>query len=94
MLGYDGDPVENQAKLQALAERTGFAQMRAVKESNMHAIYHQFYNSPYHFVAVQQIAKWLHPEEFADLDPQASFEELHDQFLPFEASGQFWASLK
>ena len=94
LLGYEGDPAVNHAKLQALADRTGFAQMRAVKEGNMHAIYHQFYNSPYHFVAVQQIAKWLHPDEFADLDPQASLEELHDKFLPFEASGQFWTSLK
>lgn len=34
--------------------------MRAVKDRNYHSIYHQFYNSPYHFVAVQQIDKWLY----------------------------------
>ncbi|MEP1611565.1 MAG: ABC transporter substrate-binding protein [Roseobacter sp.] len=93
LLGYDGDPLLNAEKLQALAGRTGFKDLRAVKEGRMHSIYHQFYNSPYHFVAVQQIAKWLHPNEFADLDPQASFQELHDKFLPFETSGQFWATL-
>ncbi|WP_299926432.1 ABC transporter substrate-binding protein [uncultured Pelagimonas sp.] len=93
LLGYDGDPAVNATKLQALADRTGFADLRAVKEGHMHSIYHQFYNSPYHFVAVQQIAKWLHPDDFEDLDPQASFNELHDKFLPFDASGQFWATL-
>lgn len=93
LLGYDGDPAVNAKRLQALADRTGFADMRAVKEGKLHSIYHQFYNSPYHFIAVQQIAKWLHPEAFEDLDVQANFEELHDKFLPFAASGQFWTSL-
>ncbi|OIQ44497.1 MAG: ABC transporter substrate-binding protein [Roseobacter sp. MedPE-SW] len=94
LLGYEGDPVVNAEKLQALAARTGFAELRAVKEGNMHSIYHQFYNSPYHFIAVQQIAKWLYPDDFEDLDVDANFKELHDRFLPFEASGQFWATLK
>jgi len=94
LLGYEGDPAVNAEKLQALAARTGFAELRAVKEGNMHSIYHQFYNSPYHFIAVQQIAKWLYPDDFEDLDVDANFKELHDRFLPFEASGQFWATLE
>ncbi|EAQ46986.1 hypothetical protein MED193_17374 [Roseobacter sp. MED193] len=94
LLGYEGDPAVNAEKLQALAARTGFAELRAVKEGNMHSIYHQFYNSPYHFIAVQQIAKWLYPDDFEDLDVDANFKELHDRFLAFEASGQFWATLK
>ncbi len=93
LLGYEGNPAVNAAKLQALAVRTGFAELRAVKEGNLHSIYHQFYNSPYHFIAVQQIAKWLYPDDFEDLDVDANFKELHDKFLPFEASGQFWATL-
>ncbi len=64
-----------------------------MQDGHLHSIYHQFYNSPYHFVAVQQIAKWLHPDDLADLDPPAAFDELHDRFLPFEASGQVWATL-
>lgn len=93
LLGYEGDPAVNAERLKALADRNGFAELRAVKEGHLHSIYHQFYNSPYHFIAVQQIAKWLHPDDFEDLDPQASFEELHDKFLPFDASGQFWTTL-
>ncbi|MEM7709927.1 MAG: ABC transporter substrate-binding protein [Pseudomonadota bacterium] len=93
LLGYEGDPAVNDEKMQALADRAGFSDLRAVSDGRMHSIYHQFYNSPYHFVAVQQLAKWMHPEDFEDLDPQATFDELHDRFLPFEASGQFWATL-
>ncbi|WP_299680383.1 ABC transporter substrate-binding protein [uncultured Roseobacter sp.] len=93
LLGYEGDPAVNAEKIAALAARPGFSELRAVKEGNYHSIYHQFYNSPYHFVAVQQIAKWLYPEDFADLDPQDTFERLHAEFMPYEASGQFWLSV-
>ncbi|MEL6467512.1 MAG: ABC transporter substrate-binding protein [Pseudomonadota bacterium] len=92
LLGYEGDPAVNAEKIAALASRSGFSELRAVKEGNYHSIYHQFYNSPYHFVAVQQIAKWLYPDDFADLDPQDTFNRLHAEFMPYEASGQFWLS--
>lgn len=92
LLGYDAKNDENVKRIKALTERDGFKDLDAVKKGNYHVIYHQFYNSPYHFVAVQQLAKWLHPEDFEDLDPQATFDELHKRFLPFENSGQFWIS--
>lgn len=94
LLGYEGDPEKNAARVKALADRAGFKDLQAVKDGNYHVIYHQFYNSPYHFIAIQQIAKWLYPEDFEDLDPQATFDELHARFMPYENSGQFWASLK
>ncbi|MEM1162356.1 MAG: ABC transporter substrate-binding protein, partial [Pseudomonadota bacterium] len=93
LLGYEGDPAVNAQKIKALADRPGFADLRAVKDGNFHSIYHQFYNSPYHFVAVQQIAKWLYPDDFEDLDPQETFDRLHKEFMPYAASGQFWLSL-
>ncbi|MEM9707940.1 MAG: ABC transporter substrate-binding protein [Pseudomonadota bacterium] len=92
LLGYEGDPNVNAEKIAALAARPGFSELRAVQEGNYHSIYHQFYNSPYHFVAVQQIAKWLYPDDFEDLDPQETFNRLHDEFMPYAASGQFWLS--
>lgn len=94
LLGYEGDPEVNSDRLAALAARPGFADLRAVKEGRFHSVYHQFYNSPYHFIAIQVLAKWLHPEDFEDLDPEATFKELHDRFLPYDLSGQFWISLK
>jgi iron complex transport system substrate-binding protein len=93
LLGYDADPVVNEQRLQTLADRDGFKDLRAVQDGRMHSIYHQFYNSPYHFIAIQQLAKWIHPEEFEDLDPDVTFAELHNRFMPFDAGGQFWVSL-
>lgn len=94
LLGYDASDGKVQERLKALSDRKGWETMKAVKTKRFHSIYHQFYNSPYHFVALQAFAKWFHPDEFEDLDPQATFKELHDRFLPIEASGVFWATLK
>ncbi len=93
-LGYDMTEDKAKEQLKGLMQRTGFPELKAVKDNNVMAIYHQFYQSPYHFVAVQALAKWLHPEKFADLDPQATFEELHEKFLPIDVSGVFWTTLK
>ena len=93
LLGYDAESSGNEARMQALASRVGFKDLRAVQNGRMHSIYHQFYNSPYHFIAVQQIAKWLHPDDFADLDPEATLATLHRRFMPFDTDGQFWVSL-
>ncbi|MEL6964768.1 MAG: ABC transporter substrate-binding protein [Pseudomonadota bacterium] len=94
LLGYEAEPKAVQTRLTALADRKGFSTMRAVETKRFYSIYHQFYNSPYHFVALQTFAKWFHPDLFEDVDPIASFEELHDRFLPIDFSGVFWASLE
>jgi iron complex transport system substrate-binding protein len=93
-LGYDMSEEKAKEQLTGLMQRTGFPELKAVKDNNVMAVYHQFYQSPYHFVAVQALAKWLHPEKFADLDPQATFKELHEKFLPIDVSGVFWTTLK
>lgn len=93
LLGYEADADTVSKRLSALADRPGFRDLDAVKNKRFHSIYHQFYNSPYHFVALQALAKWIHPEEFPDLDPQATLEDLHEKFLPIEMGGQFWATL-
>ncbi|MBW8724496.1 MAG: ABC transporter substrate-binding protein, partial [Inquilinus limosus] len=40
-----------------------------------------------------QLAKWLHPDLFADLDPEATFRTLHERFLPIPYRPGYWVSL-
>lgn len=94
LLGYEATPQAVQTRLQRLAARDGWRSLKAVQDKRFFSIYHQFYTSPYHVVAVQALAKLLHPAELADLDPQATFEELHARFLPIDYSGVFWAQLR
>jgi iron complex transport system substrate-binding protein len=93
-VGPGADKAEAERKLAELMKRPGFTDIKAVKDGNVHAIWHQFYNSPYQFVAVQQIAKWLHPDLFKDLDADATFKEMHERFLPVDYQPGYFASLK
>ncbi len=92
-VGPGADMASARAKLEALTERTAMTGTQAVENDNFHAIWHQFYNNPYYFVAVQQLAKWFHPELFADLDPEATMKELHERFLPVDYEPGYWVTL-
>jgi iron complex transport system substrate-binding protein len=94
LFGYEADEMMVQERLAALAARDGWPELSAVKNGRFHSVYHQFYNSPYHFVAMQAFAKWLHPDLFEDVDPEATMKELHDKFLPIDYSGVFWGTLE
>jgi len=93
-LGYGANMTEARRKLTNLMKRPAFAQTAAVKNGRVHGIWHQFYNSPYQFVAIQKIAKWLHPELFNDVDPGATMKALHDRFLPLPYEPGLWVSLE
>lgn len=92
-VGPGSDEAEARTKLAALMKRPGFTGVKAVENGQVHAIWHQFYNNPYSFVAVQQLAKWIHPELFPDLDPEATLAELHARFLPIDYHPGYWVSL-
>jgi iron complex transport system substrate-binding protein len=92
-IGAGADLEAGKIKLAALMDRPAFTGVKAKETGNVHAIWHQFYTNPYQFVAIQQIAKWLHPELFADLDPDATFAELHKRFLPIDYVPGYWVSL-
>lgn len=93
-LGPGSDLVEARRKLTNLAKRPAFSQTQAVKNGRVHAIWHQFYNSPYQFVAIQEIATWLHPESFADLDASATLKTLHERFLPLPYEPGYWVTVE
>jgi iron complex transport system substrate-binding protein len=93
-LGPGTDLPEARRRLSALARRPAFAQTQAVKTGRVHAIWHQFYNSPYQFVAIQEIAKWLHPELFQDIDADATLKALHERFLPLPYEPGYWVTVE
>ncbi len=92
-LGPGANLEEGRARLSKLMERPAYRALSAVTNKQVHAIWHPFYDNPYHFIAMQQIAKWLHPDIFSDLDPAATFKELHQRFLPVTYQSGYWLSL-
>jgi iron complex transport system substrate-binding protein len=93
-LGPGTDLAEARRKLNGLAKRPAISQTQAVKNGRVHAIWHQFYNSPYQFVAIQEMATWLHPELFKDLDASATLKTLHERFLPLPYEPGYWVTVE
>ncbi|EDX0373531.1 ABC transporter substrate-binding protein [Salmonella enterica] len=93
-LGPGADRNESLASLQSLMERPTYRSLSAVRNKRVHAIWHVFYDCPYNFIALQCIAKWLHPALFQDLEPEKTFRELYQLFLPIDYQSGYWISLK
>jgi len=93
-VGSGADMAAARGKLATLMKRPAFTGVKAVRDGQVHAIWHQFYNSPYQFVAIQQMAKWLHPDLFRDLDPDATMRTLYQRFLPVAYKPGYWVSLQ
>ena len=92
-VGPGADPDEIVEKLKFYPTRPAYLGIKAQKTNAFHAVWHQFYNSPYQFVAIQQMAKWFHPELFADIDPDETFKQLHDRFLPIDYQSGYFGTL-
>ncbi|MBB2906935.1 ABC transporter substrate-binding protein [Agrobacterium pusense] len=93
-VGRGADMALSRERLANLMKRTPFPELTAVKQGNVHAVWHQFYGAPYEFFPIQQFAKWFHPNLFADLDPEKNFEEFHRKFLPVTYKPGYFASLE
>lgn len=89
-LGYQADEAAARESFGGPLKTPGMEQLTAPKEGDYFAVYHQFYDSPYNVFALEAFAKWLHPEEFGDLDPAKDFEDFHAEWMPIDYSGTFF----
>lgn len=94
VMGAGVTPEMARASLERTTRRKGIAELTAVREGRAFAVWHHFYNSPFNVAAVQAFATWLHPKEFADLDPEATLRELYARFQPVPLNGTYWIGLK
>ncbi|MGE3269751.1 MAG: ABC transporter substrate-binding protein [Chloroflexota bacterium] len=91
--GYNTTPEQARTALRQLTDQPGWSGLKAVQTGRFYGVWHQFYNSPFHFAVLQQFAKWNYPDQFADIDPEANLRTYHEKFLPIEYSGTFWVGL-
>lgn len=94
VLGAGVTPELARSSLERTTRRTGIADLAAVREKRAFAVWHHFYNSPFNVAAVQAFAAWLHPQVFADIDPQVTLRTLYARFQPVPLNGTYWVGLK
>ncbi|MCG8491795.1 MAG: ABC transporter substrate-binding protein [Sneathiellales bacterium] len=82
----------SQKSLAKYLSQDAFQALDAVQKNRAHAFWHNFYNSPFNIVAVEALAKWIHPDLFADLNPSGSLEEIYNRFLPFDLNGTYFVT--
>ncbi|MGO1616361.1 MAG: ABC transporter substrate-binding protein [Oceanisphaera sp.] len=93
VLGAGYSEAVAQAALTKVASRHGIADLSAVSKGRVHGLAHQLLNSPLDIVAVEVLAKWVHPQWFTDLDPAQTLQTINDDFLAVPYLGTNWIDL-
>lgn len=89
-MGIDIDEADARKRLAGFLARTGWADLPAVKNNRVYAIYQTASRSLSDLASAQFIAKALYPEAFADVDPEKTYMDFHRAYLPIEPKGTFF----
>lgn len=87
-LGFEATEDSSQALLKAFTtERQGWSELKAVENKQVYSAHHGLPREVFDAAVFEYLAKTFYPEEFADVDPEATLKEFYDKFLPFSYSG-------
>ena len=89
VLGAGIDEVLARRSLISATLRPDIASLGAIDTGKAYGIWHHFTNSPMNVYALQKFATWLHPELFADLDPEKTKAALMSRLLPVRMDGVY-----
>lgn len=78
--------------LAGVADRPGIRLLSAVREGRVHGLSHQLLNSPLDIVALELLARWIHPDRLGHLDPAETLRQLNERYLAVPLQGTFWVS--
>lgn len=90
VLGLGISPEEGLRSFATLLASPGISALSAVRHGRAYGLWQLFNDTPLHIVAIEALAKWIHPERFADLDPQATLNEISTRFSAIPLEGTLW----
>ena len=87
-LGFEATEASSQELLKAFTtERQGWSELKAVEDKQVYSAHHGLPREVFDAAVFEYLAKTFYPEEFKDVDPEATLKEFYDKFLPFSYSG-------
>lgn len=92
-LGSDADPAAARDSLARVAGQRGLSSLEAIRRGQAHGIWHGFNETPLHVLALEVLARWLHPTMAAGLAPEQGLEECNRRFAAVPLTGSYWCSL-
>ncbi|MEA1906086.1 MAG: ABC transporter substrate-binding protein [Euryarchaeota archaeon] len=85
--GYDsGDITELSGLADELMDRPELAHVSAVEDERILVVNNDVLGGTSHFVGMGYIAKWLYPDRFTDLDPEAAHRQYLTEFQGLDES--------
>jgi len=90
ILGAGVSQQQARESLDKVLQRPEFASLDAIRNGKAHGLWHDFYNSPFNILAIEAMARWVHPERFADLDPAQTQSQINQDFLRIGLDGTYW----
>lgn len=76
-----------------IAARPGIEALTAVQTGRVHGLAHQLINSPIDIVAIEMLARWIHPTLFPDIDARRTLHQINTRFLAVPYRGDYWITL-
>jgi iron complex transport system substrate-binding protein len=89
-----GSPDLTDARLKPYLDRPGWSQLTAVKAGHVYAIHHGIARTLFDFVGMQFIAKAIYPQQFTDIDPEASMRAFFAKYLPVTYEGTWMMQVR
>lgn len=93
-LGFFATGQSANEHLSLYTQRAGWSDLNAIKNGRLYALHYNLYIRPYNFAGVEEMAKFLFPSEFEDLNPEKDRKEFFDKYMPVKYSGLFSADWK
>lgn len=94
VLGYGADAEAARAALRSYETRTGWDSLNAIQNGRLSGIYHDLSRHIFDFAGTQFLAKQIHPELFADVDPEANLADFFARYMPVELDGVWTVALE
>lgn len=89
-IGFSVSKEEAIASLAPYQDREGWDKLTAIQNGELYAIGHPLTRDMLDFYSYAVLAKLFHPQEFADLDPDALMQEYFERFMPIDFQGTWF----
>jgi iron complex transport system substrate-binding protein len=87
--GYGEEPDAMEKKRAEMVRRPGWDKIAAVRQGKVCLLSSEIYTGPRGIVGLAYFAKWLYPELFRDVDPEAIHKEMLKKFHGIELKGAY-----